>query len=529
MVETLAALTKLSYSDELKLTISIQSHLKLDEDFCPPEKSELNGPLDFLFETISFLDPENLLRPWILNHPSTPEEVSNTIPCILQQGISSSSFGYYTTIALCIYSIGLQLLQLGRQGNEMHALHMFSCSLVIMKRISHSFIGSHIIHHILKSTMKLAINLEDFKTAVQMGTQLVALNDLILSDFLMDYDDYHGDDSSQHGKDKDPNDLDLMGAYECLVLLIDAAASSGDRNTLIYAYMRSLELILISERFVDEGHIVSRPLILENSLFTQLEICFSIVKANDFLIGDGFLSVKYCARACELDALVHQPSPEDDVCLFEPYKKRLELHFLAGKAFYKLALQLAGGISLSSSPPIAILAQSEDPSIVSLLTDSLNHLLVSQKLLIDFSSASVMQVHLQLAILYVELRQESNAKELLFTLSLKSKATKNLSSLFSQLRSRTINSADLSLLYSDAVIIRLSALIERPKLELQRSPSKDQVLKRMSSFQLSVQCSHCCMNVRYPIDCHCGANYCSEECMKDDAGVHMIRCGKGWF
>jgi hypothetical protein len=412
---------------------------------------------------------------------------------------------------------------------------MFVCAISMMDRVSvnqNAEDTNKILRVMYKSITKLALKLEEFQTAVEFGTKLVALNDVVLTDFMMECE-Y-----------EDPNysnleALDMKDHYECHVLLANAAAALGDRNVLIHAYVRCLDLVAISDRLFKHGSHCEqrdecRPLILDKPLETQLDLCINVLRANDVSKGDAFLSVKHGRKACELDVLLHLNSGSNEIMVLKPFKHRLEMLFLTGKALYKLALQLSGGLTMASSPPIAIRTSSHDPSVKDLLEDSMRQLKDAEVCLASMSDSkeapkttyiSARALSIQIAILHIELRHEAEAKEVLTHLE-------PIAPILTVLASRKKLPADLDgVLFSTSVIRRLQGLSRHDKrIEIHRKPS-NLLLKRMSSMQFNVTCSYCCMNVRDPIDCdECSAvHYCTEECKLEHAEQHSRDCKSKWF
>lgn len=392
---------------------------------------------------------------------------------------------------------------------------------------------------ICKTILQFSLEIKEYDVAVRYGTKLVAQNDSILKDFVMEYED-------EPPSIENISSLDINEHFACFELLANAAAMTNNFPVLINANIRCLELAILVERlkkYVIDENGNDRTVEIFSSKFDdpvnlQLELCFNILRANDYPGGDAFLSVNHGRRACELDTIIHKIEKPDnemhDLQELKHYNNRLELIFLMGKAFYKLALQLSGGPEFSSSPPIAILASSQDPSVKSLLEDALKQFQDAMilKSYTEHEKITKRAIGIQLSIIYLELREEKQAKKCIQNLHQVNLVISILARKYTDRDIKYVPEDIRSVLFSNSVIKRLSSLLapEQNKIEIHRKPAP---IKRMISLGkiLNVECSFCLINVRDPIKCEsCNSvQYCTEECKMEHLESHRQKCSKNWF
>ena len=449
VVETVSLLSGIILCDIDAMALSLYDNTLLYQkshalDHLPviDAQSDQDAKMKYLIDSLNFIDGKNELVPWILDHPIEPgEDLDEFLPPVLLQKLSGTRLSFFRIIALNAFALGQCLMQM---GSKKHSYHMFVCTIQIYERILRCpqsdklKSDSEACRAVYKLLVEMTLEFHDYDSALEYSTKLVALNDAALAQVMMKYQpaelsldslDICSSPLESSPLDEtlqalsEPDDLteatltideqewvnlDLESHFDAQMLLVKASKAAENRNVLVHAYVRALELIKLCDE-QHQAHWIRDPIKM------QIDLCLSLIEANDNAKSDALISVQHARLANELERQWQQESnpnkdsntdsipdvdavgsnPKDDsrdaiqpfesnqeeeiVQIVDQVALRFKICFLAGKSLYRYALQLAGGLEHASSPPIAVRKSSDVPSIKMILEESLMHLEDAQR------------------------------------------------------------------------------------------------------------------------------------------------------
>eukprot|EP00842_Homolaphlyctis_polyrhiza_P006386 jgi/Hompol1/6749/HPOL_001193-RA len=528
-----------------------------------PFPSAASGPaerMSFLLATLAALDPNEELRPWLLDHPAEPgEDPDDSLPEMLRgRRLGNSRAAFFRVMAQVAFALGTTL---SSAGNKRHGHHMMVCATRIYELVARAGPRTRVDKAadakanlvFYREVAQLASAMGQNDQAVEYATRLVAFHEIAVAESLGE----DGADVQDSSAASTKPQIDLAGHFAAQMLLADVAVKAKIFSTAVHAYTRALQLFDLQDALLVDVDTESantnasanvnaeRLEAMRQRKRFKKEICLKLVDANEEAKGDGLISITYARMACELGT--SEAGSDSGVSTNEDDVK---LIFRTGLLAYKYALQLAGGIEHASSPPIAVMASASDkkaPPIRTLLDESIQFLEDARggatSDLTDPNSKR--SISLQLAIVYTDIREEEKAQQLLKEYSLFNSSLTELDHHRRRSRSKgegyspSLIAPFANVIYSQEVFKRLTVLAPAmdagsPLSRMTLSRGRRSATRGDIVVASKMQCTYCLMTFASddPIMCEdCAAQrvfvyYCTEDCKQEHRTQHEPDCCK---
>ncbi|KAJ3281129.1 hypothetical protein HK104_000192 [Borealophlyctis nickersoniae] len=327
---------------------------------------------------LSMLDPKNVWRSWVMDHPETiGEDVDNVLGRAIPRGTQlagqkatlHAAVGRMTQAlskAVYLNPVPLPYTQ-HNGGNLRHALHIQRCSIAIYERVracvavpADARINEQELRDLYANAAEEAIKLDETDLAVELGTKLVTIHEVAIAEAVMECRDEATSVVSR-------GHVDPLGHFWAQELLGRALNRFGDAEGSLCANKRALELLEVEWPWEEERAKTSftAPADIRKAIYARM------MYASRSLGHPARESLEFARSAIAImremdEADPDAPANHDDARLL----------YGAGSIAYAYALELAGGVAHASSPPVAVahLIQKGGPDVKSLLDEAVGYL-----------------------------------------------------------------------------------------------------------------------------------------------------------